>query len=433
MDEDAPDPGASRVSHWVTDPEDWARFSRWMDEILDLDEPLRRERLQRLEHDEPRLAVRMHAALRAARRAQQTGFLSGTLAAGLDEPGWVDRRIGIYRIERELGRGGSGTVWLARRPGRRAAAPVAIKLLHPSLAGRSAEQRFRQESALQAGLCHPHIARWRHAGVTPAGQPYLVLEYVDGVSIVQHCDEHRLGLQPRLRLVLQLMTALEHVHAQQLVHRDVKPANVLVTRAGQVKLLDFGIAKRLGGPEADHPPVTAEGRPVMTPRYAAPEQLLGEPVTAAVDIYALGVLMYELLCGRSPRGDAVDTVAWMRQAVQDAPPALAQALQGDAAAATVAAAARGTTPERLQQDLAGDLSHLVAQAMHKDVQGRYASVAACADDVRRYLRGEPVSARPAAADVPREPPPPDLLAALAVGACLGTAFASAFVLASRAF
>lgn len=207
---------------------DWPRFSRLLDEVMDLDEASRRTRLDEIAGTEPRLAVELQSLLRAAGRAEAPGFLQGTLLAGLPLPGLAGRRIGEYRIESELGQGGTGSVWLARRGEMR----VAIKLLHLSLLGQAGAARFRQEGAILARLAHPHVAALLDAGVTAEGQPYLVLEFVDGLPIDRYCDAHGLGVEGRLRLAGQVMQGLAHAHAQGVVHRDIKPSNILVTPAG---------------------------------------------------------------------------------------------------------------------------------------------------------------------------------------------------------
>ena len=372
----------------------WARFSRLLDEVMDLDEAARHARLTQLARGEPALAAELRSLLRAAQRADDAGFLRGTLRAGQPQPGLPGRRIGAYRIDAELGQGGTGSVWLARRVDGHGEARVAIKLLHMSLLGQAGAARFRQEGAILARLAHPQVAALLDAGVTPEGQPYLVLEFVDGLPIDRYCDEHGLNVEDRLGLAGQVMQGLAHAHGHGVVHRDIKPSNILVTPAGQVKLLDFGIAKWLCGPEPQRGPLTADGHRVMTPRYAAPEQFHGLPVTPATDVYAMGVLLYELLCGRSPNGAAQDARALARLTLDTEPPRMAKALLQDPATAAGIAAARGTTLVRLHRQLRGDLQNIVAMAMRKAAGERYASMAACAADVARYLGHQPVHAVP---------------------------------------
>ena len=209
--------------------------------------------------------------------------------------------LGGYTLVSPIDQGGMGSVWLAERSDGRFKGNAAVKLLNASLLGREGEARFRREGTVLAKLTHPHIARLVDAGVSRAGQPYLVLEYVDGQHIDRFCDDQRLGIEERIRLFLDVQAAVAHAHANLIVHRDLKPSNVLVTRDGQVKLLDFGIAKLLGDDEAMSM-LTREGGVALTPKYAAPEQVTAGQITTATDVYTLGVLLFELLTGHHPTG-----------------------------------------------------------------------------------------------------------------------------------
>lgn len=370
----------------MPDRHQWKQYSQLLDEVMDLDEPDGHASLEDVARGDPFLARRLLA----------DGFLGGTLMPGMPPPGLAGRRIGAYRIESELGAGGTGSVWLARPAGAGEAssgARVAIKLLHLSLLRRPGAARFAQEGAILARLSHPNIAGLLGSGVTPDGQPYLVLEFVDGVPIDQYCDGHGLGISQRLELVGQVMAGLMHAHGHGVVHRDIKPSNILVTPEGQVKLLDFGIAKWLLAPGRHSGPVTVEGHLVMTPGYAAPEQLRGLGVTAATDVYGLGVLLYELLCGRSPTGSAADVGSAIRLTLNAEPPGMVQALAQTSAAPGIAAA-RGATLAQLRRQLGGDIQHIVSTALRRNAAERYPSISACAADLRRHLRGQPLSARP---------------------------------------
>jgi tetratricopeptide (TPR) repeat protein len=285
-----------------------------------------------------------------------------------------------------------GTVWLARRSDGRFESDVAIKLLDSSLVGHAGEERFAREGSFLARLRHPHIANLIDAGVSPSGQPYLVLERVEGLHIDRYCDEQRLDVPGRIRLFLDVLEAVAHAHANLIVHRDIKPSNVLVSTGGAVKLLDFGIATLLASDTGarDATMLTREGGRALTPEYAAPEQMLDEPITTATDVYALGVLLYVLLCGRHPAASATSPAHLVR-AIVDAIPARPS---DTAASIDDAARVRSTTPERLRRTLRGDLDTIVAKALRKKPAERYASVTAFADDLRRYLQNEPISARP---------------------------------------
>ncbi len=304
----------------------------------------------------------------------------------------IDRRgerLGPWRITAPLGAGGMGRVWEARRDDGAYDARVAVKVLRgdgPAAGPARAllDDHFAQEQRLLARLNHPHIARLLDAGRTADGAPYFVLEAVDGQPIDAAC--RGLDLAGRLKLFLQLADAVAHAHRQQLTHRDLKPANVLVTPDGQVKLLDFGIAQAL-----DHAPAHARGPRPLTPGYASPEQVRGEPVTAASDIYSLGVVLHVLLTGRRPYG-AQDrsTVHGALRAVLEQPPVPPSRTPLPDGAAAAAGADLGVD----RRQLAGDIDAIVAKALAKPVAARYASVEPFAADLRAVLEGLPVSARP---------------------------------------
>ena len=338
---------------------------------------------------------------------QESGFLE--LAVPLVErpdetPSLEGQILGAYRLVSPIGQGGMGSVWLAERCDGRFEGRAAVKLLNIALVGRAGEERFRREGNFLAKLTHPHIARLIDAGVSPTGQPHLVLEYIEGQSIDRYCDGHTLGIEARVHLFLDVLEAVAHAHANLIVHRDIKPANVLVSVDGHVKLLDFGIAKLLepddqwGGARAEVSPLTRDAGPVLTPDFAAPEQLAQGQVTTATDVYALGVLLYILLTGQHPGGAAVKSpVTLIRAIVELEPRRMSDAVVGRNAPTDVLtrhAVQCGTTATRLQRMLRGDLDTIVAKALKKDAHERYPSVTSLADDLRRFLRHEPISARP---------------------------------------
>jgi len=310
--------------------------------------------------------------------------------------------VGAYRLVSLIGQGGMGSVWRAERCDGRFEGQAAVKLLNIALMGRAGEERFRREGNILARLTHPHIARLIDAGVTATGQPYLILEHVDGVSIDQYCATQGLGLEARLRLFLDVLEAVIHAHTNLIVHRDIKPPNVLVSTDGRVKLLDFGIAKLLErdaeweSNERGVSALTREAGSGLTPEYAAPEQVAGGPVTTATDVYALGVLLYVLLSGQHPAGAALQSPATLMQSIVDTEPKrVSDAVShGESPDATHHAAQCGTTSSKLQRLLRGDLDTIVAKALKKNAAERYASATAFAEDLRRFLRHEPISARP---------------------------------------
>ena len=283
-----------------------------------------------------------------------------------------------------------GSVWLAERADGLFARRVALKLVHSSLFGSALAQRFERERSILGALDHPHIARLLDAGVADDGQPYLALEYVDGVPLGAFCDGARLTLQGRVRLIIQALDAVRHAHQNLVVHRDLKPSNILVTRDGQAHLLDFGIAKLMIDGQAQETELTQLGGRALTPDYASPEQIAGRPVSTASDVYSLGVVLYEQLCGQRPYRLERDSRGALEQAILDADPAKPSQQGGDAATAD----ARATTPRKLASALAGDLDTIVAKALKKAPAERYATADAFRQDLQRWLDGEAVLARP---------------------------------------
>jgi len=318
---------------------------------------------------------------------------------GAREPGAGDT-IGRYRLLRELGRGGMSTVFLAARadaPERR----MALKILHRGLDDDETLRRFRQERLVLARFRHRHIARLAGGGTAADGRPYLVMEYVEGVPVDAYCDRHRLPVAGRLELFRKICAAVAYAHRHQLVHRDLKPDNVLVTADGTPKLLDFGIAKLLDKALIDASvETTREGIRLMTPGYASPEQVLGLRVSPASDVYALGVVLYLLLTGRRPhRGDGTRHGLGVAICYQKPePPSEAVTHWDDLPDGTelspkAVARARATTPRRLRRRLAGDVDAIVAKALRKPPGDRYPSAAELGIDVTRHLKGHPVRAR----------------------------------------
>ena len=291
----------------------------------------------------------------------------------------VGRHVGPYVIETELGRGGMGSVWRARRADDRYEGTVAVKFLHASWIGLHGEQRFRSEGRILGRLDHPNIARLIDAGVLDGSHPYLVLEYVEGEPIDVYCARRSLTVEARVRLFLNVLSAAAHAHSHLIVHRDIKPSNIFVTLDGTVKLLDFGIAKLLDD-ETASAVTTRSGGIALTPQYAAPEQLLGKPVTTETDVYSLGLVLYLLLTGRHP---------FVTESVSQAE-LINVVLTRDAPRASAAVMGAGSR----SRELRGDLDNIVAKALKKAPVDRYRSTGAFADDLKRFLVHDPVQARP---------------------------------------
>jgi eukaryotic-like serine/threonine-protein kinase len=299
-----------------------------------------------------------------------------------DEPDQPGDEVGPYRLIRELGAGGMATVWLAERSDGVLHRQVALKLPHEGWTTRQAERMARERDILGT-LEHPRIARLYDAGVTAEGRPWMAMECVDGVAIDTYCKGHELDVQQRLRLFVQVIDAVAHAHARLIVHRDLKPSNILVTPEGEVRLLDFGVAKLLAaGPDAGglslDANITQRAGRAMTPDYASPEQIAGKPVGVATDLYSLGVVLYELLTGQRPYRLERQSAAALEEAILaiDVPRASVR-VQGDKA---------------LQRRLRGDLDTILAKALQKDPAQRYTSAEAFAADLQRHLDGEPVHA-----------------------------------------
>jgi serine/threonine-protein kinase len=360
--------------------EKWQSLSRLLDQALDLDAQQRADWLELLAKSDPEMAERVSAALAAREREGFTGFLAGSAVdlEGISESTLVGRQVGPYLIDAEIGRGGMGSVWRAHRADGLFEGIVAIKFIHAAWIGSAGEQRFRIEGNLLGRLDHPNIARLIDAGVLD-GQPYLILEYIEGEPIDTYCDREKLDLGARVNLFLGVLAAVAHAHSHLIVHRDIKPSNIFVTRAGTVKLLDFGIAKLLQGEGGAEMPTLSKVVP-LTPQYAAPEQLLGKPVTTVTDVYSLGMVLYVLLTGTHPiAADSRSSADFMRAALTKEP----------ARASTTT-----TVPTIRRRALEGDLDNILHKALKKDPSERYASVGAFADDIKRYLTHEPVQARP---------------------------------------
>jgi len=296
----------------------------------------------------------------------------GTTVAGIE-----GQRIGPYRVERALGEGGMGAVFLASRATAEFTHYVALKLLRAGLFSASDQEQFRREQRIHARLEHPHIARVYDSGITAAGVPYFAMEYVDGIPVTDYCDGARLGIDARLRLFVAICDAVAYAQQNLIVHRDLKPSNILVTGDGEVKLLDFGIAKLLPG-SGDASESTRTELRRLTPEYAAPEQAAGGVITTATDVYALGVLLCELLTGSRPPRDGA-TASTLRAASR-----------GVGAAA---AEARSASPAALRRRLGGDLEAIVDFALQADPARRYVGAAALREDIDRHLTGQPIRAR----------------------------------------
>lgn len=372
-------------------PERFRQIRRVFEAALDLPSPARDAYLAEACQGDTELAQEVARLLAAHGEPTRLPDLTPAVEVRLE-----GRRLGAYEILRQIGQGGMGVVYLAVRADQAFRRKVAIKVIRPQAASAETVARFQREREILASLDHPNIAGILDGGTTDEGWPYFVMEYIEGEPIDRYCDRHRLTIEARLLLFDQVCAAVQHAHTRQVIHRDLKPNNILVTAAGEVKLLDFGIAHSQEMPRT----LTQAGMRAMTPEYASPEQVRGEAVGVASDVYSLGVVLYELLTGHAPlrlHSRVFHEIARViceelpkppSTAVTDAPVA-----PGDASSPEALARLRESSLVELQSRLKGDLDHVVLKALEKQPPARYLSAGQFRQDIERYRNGQPVIAR----------------------------------------
>lgn len=380
--------GDAPMERFDFDATAWAELSPLLDAVLELPPRQRGPWIEALSPEYEALKPRLRDLLSRAALIETSDFLQSlptlkavpeVMADGTAAAGRAGDTIGPYRLIRELGSGGMGRVWLAERTDGLINRPVALKFPHGSWHRAGLAERMAREREILATLNHPNIARLYDAGVTPGGQPYLALEFVEGRPIDEHCKLQQLGLRARLGLFLQVAKAIAYAHSKLIVHRDLKPSNILVSDDHQVRLLDFGVAKLLEQGQARESQLTELSGRALTPDYASPEHIAGAPITIGSDVYSLGVVLYELLTDARPYRLKRDS----RGALEDA------ILQSEATRPSEVAAA--PVPCKA---LRGDVDTIVLKALKKNLNERYATVNELADDIARYLQGRPVLAQP---------------------------------------
>jgi len=378
----------------VENPERWQQVKLGLEVAMALSGPMRAAYLDRVGAKDPALRAELESLLASDERAGGT-FLEQPAAAAIEASRsnnrHTGRRLGPYRLVEQIGSGGMGEVYRALRADREYVHQVAIKLVRAGTDADFVGQRLRTERQILASFQHPHIARLLDGGTTEDGIPYLVMELIEGTPITEYCDRQGLGIEARLDLFLKVCSAVQYAHQHAVIHRDLKPTNILVTAEGTPKLLDFGIAKILEpGAIPVHPDATTQSLRILTLDYASPEQLKGQPVSAASDVYALGVVLYELLTGQKPHPSRERPLTEASAAVLEPAPIRPSVLTRRQKAAN---AMSEESPEKLSRQLRGDLDNIVLMALRKEPERRYPTVAQFADDIHRHREHLPVAAR----------------------------------------
>jgi eukaryotic-like serine/threonine-protein kinase len=376
-------------------PERWQQVKHVLDEAIALDAARRRPYLERIGSADPDLCSEVETLLRHHLQAA-SGFLVKPMVKDRADssptkpiPSRVGNRVGVYQLLEEIGQGGMGSVYRAARADGQYEQQVAVKLVRSGYDTESVLERFRHERQILASLDHPNIARLLDGGTTDDGLPYLVMELIEGIPVDEYCNQHSLSISQRLQLFQQVCAAVQYAHQRLVIHRDIKPGNILVTSAGTPKLLDFGIAKIFDPTSASEATLLHP----LTPEYASPEQIRGEPITTASDVYSLGVLLYRLLTGQSPYRVETRSPTELARAITETEPLRPSTVVVRGNNASPPFSEREGSPAKLRRRLIGDLDNIALMSLRKEAQRRYGSVEQLGEDIRRYLEGLPVTAR----------------------------------------
>jgi len=374
-------------------PEEWGRVKEVFYAASEIDVSRREEYLAEACAGRPELLAEVRSLLESHENA--AGFIEAPprLPEGAPDPAFASGMdIGPYRIVQTIGEGGMGVVYQGVRVDDIYRKLVALKIVARGLRTRDSLRKFETERHILAHLDHPNIAKLLDGGTTADGQPWFVMDFIAGTPIDEYCDEQRLGIPARLKLFLTVCSAVQYAHQNFVVHRDIKPRNIMVTSEGAIRLLDFGIAKLLD-PDAEVTPDTVSIVRMMTPEYASPEQLFNQPVTTASDTWSLGALLYFLLTGHMPFAVSSHSARDIADAVANSEPRRPSNVVLREGNPAEIAAARGTRPEKLARALAGDLDNILIMALRREPERRYRSAEALANDIQRHLDGLPVLAR----------------------------------------
>lgn len=372
-------------------PQRWKQIEALFEHTLELPPDRRPAFLQKHCDGDDELRREVQSMLDSHARAgsfidQPSLFVATEEIGELDSAVASGQLIGAYRVVRELGRGGMGAVYLAERADEQYQKCVAIKLIKRGMDTDSVLRHFRNERQILASFDHPNVARLLDGGATEDGLPYLIMEYVEGLPIDNYCETHDLLLNERLQLFREVCAAVTYAHRHAVIHRDIKPSNILVTSDGAPKLLDFGIAKILQPGDALEASATMTGLRLLTPEYASPEQVQGKPVTTATDVYSLGIVLYQLLAGRTPYRLKTGTPEEISRAITEqepARPSTAVARSNESSISQI------PNPKLLR----GDLDNITLKALRKEPERRYPSVEQFSEDIRRHIEARPIRAR----------------------------------------
>lgn len=371
------------------DSKEWEEIQNYFHQCIELPLSEQDSIIDKLQNKKPSIAKEVKKLLNA-HHASGAFLEEEVLDESFISPG---DRLGPWEIIREIGQGGMSTVFLASRADGQFDRQVAIKFLHGLIPGQSMHRRLQLEQKILARLQHKNIAQLLDAGISDEGRPYFILEYIDGQPITDWCNDQKLTLTARLKIFEQVCEAVQFAHQRLIVHRDLKPTNILVDKTGNVKLLDFGIAKILEDEPQEGTPLTRTGQFLMTPEYASPEQVHGESITTSTDVYALGLILCEILTGSLPYSVSGKSTIEIGSIISERSPAKPSSIVGSEQSLKTNYG-RGLNPNQIKKQLKGDLDNIILKSLRKEPERRYGSADQMLQDIRHFQKNEPISARP---------------------------------------